>query len=450
MPTPALPAAPFARALVGVSGGRDSIALLHHLAAEGVAVEAAHVNYRLRGADSAADEALVRAVCAALGVPLHVHRVPPQDVPRAGRQAWARAVRYAFFGETAQARGLETVTVAHHADDQAETVLLALLRGGSLAALRGMRPRRWLAPERFPGVVLVRPLLAVPGRTVQAYADAHGLAWRDDAGNRDRRYRRALVRHDLLPRLDARAPGVADRLAALADVAAALHARERRWQRRFLARHLDGHRLDVGALAALPSDRQAAVLSALVPRLLPGAPPAHTRVEALRRLLGAQVGRRVAWAEGTVWREREALRFVPAFATTGDAAETPSKTSLRPAQAVRFGAWMLEAAAVAPCPAAPGHDPHVAFVPAAAFPLAVRTWRAGDRLAVQAGEAPRRVAGLLTRAKVAPSERAAWPFVLSCTGEPLWVPGVRVGAAGEARPGEACVRVVFSAAPTDG
>lgn len=430
--------------LVGVSGGRDSTVLLHRLVAEGVPVEAAHVNYGLRGADSDADEAFVRALCARLGVPLHVHRVPPSDVPSANRQAWARGVRYTFFGETATARSLATVAVAHHADDQAETVLLGLLRGRSLASLRGMQPRRWLDRARFPGVVLVRPLLGRPRADVQAYAEAHGLAWREDASNNDRRYRRNALRHDLLPRLETLAPGVAVRLVGLAAEASALHRAYRRRAMRLLGDAVaDDGTVSLSVLRQPHETWAFPVLMQAVARFFPSATPSHTRAEALFGLIDAQPGRRVVWPEGTVWRERNVLRFVPE--TSGVAA--PFTASLHPGQTVALGTWTFAADAPAPFPGDPCRDPRIAYVPLPAFPLAIRPWQAGERLDVLGASGMPRISGLLTRAKVPPSARGGWPLVLAASGEALWLPGVRLGQGCRLAPGEPSVRVVFSSEP---
>lgn len=442
---PPLPPVLFARALVGVSGGRDSVVLLHNLVMQGVEVDAAHVNYGLRGADSDADEAFVRDLCARLGVPLHVLRVMPENVPSANRQAWARAVRYTFFGETAAALGLTAVAVAHHADDQAETVLLGLLRSRSLAGFRGMRPRRGLDRARFPGVVLVRPLLGVRRADLAAYADAHGLAWREDASNQDRRYRRSAVRHDLLPRLETLAPGIVPRLVGLADEAAAIHRAHRRQTSTLVkaSLHPDGT-VPLEPLRQLLPVWQETVLREAVARFLPGVPADQTRVAAVRKLIDAQPGRKVVWREGTVWRERDALRFVPASSPD---AEATAATLLRPGQTVAFGAWTFAASDSAPMPSDPGRDPNVAYVPLAAFPLAIRAWQAGERLDVLGLQGVPRISGLLTRAKVPPSVRAGWPVVRSASGEALWLPGVRVGKACAGAVGEPSVRVAFSTEP---
>ena len=151
---------PGGQVLCAVSGGRDSMVLLHYLldraARDGFALHAAHINHHIRP-EADADAAFVAAQCAALGVPLHLGEA---DVPALagerglGLEEAGRTVRYAVLWETAQALGEDTViATAHHADDNAETLLLHLLRGSGLNGLGGIPPRRG---------ALVRPLLRVP------------------------------------------------------------------------------------------------------------------------------------------------------------------------------------------------------------------------------------------------------------------------------------------------
>ena len=156
--------------LVMLSGGRDSVCLLHMLR-----WPAMHMNYGLR-ADADADEAFCRSLCASLGVPLTVVR--PASPPRGNLQAWARDERYA----AALALTDSDVAVAHTASDQAETVLYRLLTSGTV---RGMPQRRGR---------IVRPLLSMTREEVTAYCVSHGLAWREDASNDDGRFARNRIR----------------------------------------------------------------------------------------------------------------------------------------------------------------------------------------------------------------------------------------------------------------
>ncbi len=216
--------------LVAVSGGVDSTALfvaLRELAEEqALNLSIGHVNHSLRGAESDADEAAVRGLGGRAGVPVYARRVDPRAL-REGRSSRerptleeaARRVRYQALYELADAAGADLIATAHHADDQAETVLLRLLRGTGPDGLAGI-------PERSPDGRVVRPLLRVSRREIVAYARARGVDWREDASNADPRHPRNRLRTRWLPAL------VQDfnpqLLRALCDLAEA-QARDKEW-----------------------------------------------------------------------------------------------------------------------------------------------------------------------------------------------------------------------------
>jgi tRNA(Ile)-lysidine synthase len=186
------------RVLVACSGGVDSTALLDalHGLARRFALELAvgHVNHGLRGADSEADEAFVRGLAAERGLPVRVARADPRPLRRDGPsrsrptlQEAARRLRYEALDKLAAEAGAERIVTAHTADDQAETLLLRLLRGTGPDGLGGI-------PERSPDGRIARPLLRVPRAEVLAHARRRGLAWREDASNAKPDYARNRVR----------------------------------------------------------------------------------------------------------------------------------------------------------------------------------------------------------------------------------------------------------------
>jgi tRNA(Ile)-lysidine synthase len=188
--------------LIGASGGIDSTVLVHGvhaLAAElRIRPVLGHVHHGLRGAEADADEAFVRSLGATLAAPVLVRRVAPRALREGGPsrsrptlQEAARRLRYAALAELAAAAGAERIATAHTLDDQAETVLLRLLRGSGPAGLGGI-------PERSPDGRIVRPLLAVSRAEIERFARARGLLWREDASNRDPAYARARLRRDWL------------------------------------------------------------------------------------------------------------------------------------------------------------------------------------------------------------------------------------------------------------
>jgi tRNA(Ile)-lysidine synthase len=191
--------------LVAVSGGLDSTVLLHalHFLAENhrLNLSIGHVNHGLRGDESEADEAAVCGLATALGWPVQVARVDPgalcEGVPsreRPTRQEAARTLRYRALAAMAERSGAARIATAHTADDQAETVLLRLMRGTSPDGLGGI-------PERSPDGRIVRPLLRVSRGQIEGFARARRLLWREDSSNRHVEYARNRLRRHWLPGL---------------------------------------------------------------------------------------------------------------------------------------------------------------------------------------------------------------------------------------------------------
>jgi tRNA(Ile)-lysidine synthase len=208
--------------IVGVSGGPDSLCLLHVLCrlavAYGVGLHVAHLNHRIRGPEADADAAFVADLAATWGLPCTVEARDVPALAREGKLALeeaARQARYTFLAAVAARLGSRTVAVAHNADDQVESVIMHLLRGSGLAGLRGMLPLADYcllgeAAGGQPGLSLVRPLLEVPRADVEAYCAAHGLKPRFDRSNLDTTYHRNRLRHELIPYLESYNPNISE------------------------------------------------------------------------------------------------------------------------------------------------------------------------------------------------------------------------------------------------
>ena len=186
--------------LVAVSGGADSVSLLDVLLRAGYSCIAAHCNFSLRGEESDRDEAFVRELCAQMNVPLVVTQFDTPAYARAnkiGIELAARELRYRWFDETARQHGCQAIAVAHHQNDQAETLLMNLKRGAGLRGLAGMRPKSAnpMAPDSVP---VVRPLLCTTRDYIEHYLkDKRALSWVTDSTNSDLTISRNAVREQL-------------------------------------------------------------------------------------------------------------------------------------------------------------------------------------------------------------------------------------------------------------
>jgi tRNA(Ile)-lysidine synthase len=201
------------RILLALSGGADSVALLHALAAVRrkfhFELAAAHLNHGLRAAESDRDEAFVRGLCASMRIELIVERSHGLQKTRGNLEARARAARHRFLSATAERIGADYIALAHQADDQAETVMLRLLRGAGVAGLGAMA-------ESGAGKI-IRPLLQVRRSAILDYVGAIGATFVEDSTNASLKHDRNRVRHRLMPLLERDyAPGLTGRLVELA------------------------------------------------------------------------------------------------------------------------------------------------------------------------------------------------------------------------------------------
>jgi tRNA(Ile)-lysidine synthase len=415
---------PAVRVAVAFSGGRDSVALLDALAtlaaSLGIAVSAIHVHHGLSPNADAWAEFCART-CATLGVPLAIRRVEVRRAASESPEAAARTARYAAFAQV----DVDFVALAHHADDQAETVLLQLLRGAGPRGLAAMP----LVRAARAGPTLVRPLLALPRRAIAAYVAARGLAWVDDESNTDRGPKRNFLRHEIVPRLAAAFPGYPATIARgaglqaeaieLADALAALDATGQ-----VLQDPVGGASLDRAALAALAARAPARARNLLRWYLreagLPA--PSSARLAAmLDQFVRAPADARVRFAHAGVELGIHRGRIV-AHAT---------------AVAPYAIAWQGEASLALPHGTLEFASRVGAGIAAAMLGergLTVRPRTGGERIRLVAGGPSRSLKHLLHGAGIAPWDRASYPLVYR--GDALVaVPGVGVDASHQAASG---------------
>jgi tRNA(Ile)-lysidine synthase len=226
------------RICVAISGGADSVALLLtlHAANEanrdalGVGISAAHINHHLRGEESNADQQFVEDLCISLDIPLHLHQadIPARIAktraegnPETIEEA-ARIARYEFFSTLLNSGHADAILTAHTLDDQAETVLMKLLRGAWTEGLSGIHP-----VITQPKGKILRPFLSTRRAEIEAFLKQSNQPWREDSTNADTAFTRNKIRHELLPQLRAFNPSIDQTLANLAELA---REEESRWQ----------------------------------------------------------------------------------------------------------------------------------------------------------------------------------------------------------------------------
>ncbi len=412
-----------AQLTLALSGGVDSIAALDILSglapSHPFALDCLHVNHRI-SPNAGAWARFARAAAARYGLKCTIRTVDLAPHRRLGVEGAARAARYAAF--TRVRSGF--VVLAQHRDDQAETVLLQLVRGAGVAGLAAMAPAR---PAGQGGPVLLRPLLGATRTELERHARSRGLEWVEDESNADERRARNFVRRRALPMLAELNPAATANLARSAahlaealELARALAALDAR-----TVMH-DG-RLSVAALARLPSARAKNLLRWVIGEAGLGAPETVRLDEILRQLVTARgdAAVRVAIGGAVVRRYRDGVWIVPERA--------PPPPGFRAAWHGR-PAWRLsELGGTLRFKAMSGSG--VAARALAGRRVEVRLRTGGERFQPDRRGATRTLKALLQESALPPWERARLPLVY-CEGNLVAVPGIGVAAATAAGRGE--------------
>ncbi len=400
--------------LVGVSGGLDSIVLVDLLSHFQVPLQIAHVQYGLRGAASFKDADLVRQLAASIGVCYHELDLTNQQPERGSMQEWARDVRYAWFAQLAKEQSLGQVSVAHHADDQLETILLNLNRGSGLAGLSGMSDVRQLNS----GITLFRPLLPFNREDLTAYARSRGLVWREDESNTNPQYARNALRQELgsMPLLEYR---------AFRDAGLGLQSRIAELKKTLLNALHETRHLSEGEWKALPPIIRGWMVLEIIREIDPEAPRRKTVVETVERLLSSQTGRHVEVGSVRVTRERDGLTFSPLFKDAW--AEVGFNPLVLGSEiVVGGGSLRVEAILVEPSELNQAHQ-NEAYLDGDALGnwVVMRRWRDGDRFCPLGSEGSTKVKSFLTDAHVSAAHKKEVP-VVDAAGKLAWIVGHRI------------------------
>ena len=433
--------APGQHVLVAVSGGPDSIALLSLLAnlapAWQLKLTAIHFNYGLRGSESDGDEAFVASFCRARNIPLVVRRpVLAKQRRVSSLQALARWARYEAMKSLAHEIRADRIVTGHTANDQAETILMWMLRGAGLTGLTGMP---FIREE-----IIVRPLLRATREEVLDYLKQEKLAWRQDSSNMKGLYRRNRIRRELLPVMAHITPSIIRLLERQADL---LRADEL-----YLEQVVDqlctssvtvdasrGQRFDGKALAALPPALQRRLVRRMLKAIhVEGRVPGFRMVEAvLHFVLGKTKGRRLVLRMAEVTRDRGGIFVVrpKAQAVVRDGSTTvhhapavsisiPS-TVYWPGTKQEIHVQVMTRQAAEPLLKRQTSDCALFDADRLSEPLVIRSWRAGDRFYPRGMRGKsKKLQDLFTDMKVNRLERNMIPLLVAPEGI-LWVVGRR-------------------------
>jgi tRNA(Ile)-lysidine synthase len=422
--------------LAAVSGGPDSVCMLHILVAlsgeMGFEVKVAHLDHQFRGEESRRDAEFVAQLADRFGLPCFCHE---ENVPRflmsnaMSAQDAARVLRYQFLVKTSKLEYCQRIATGHNADDQAETVLMRVLRGAGPDGLAGIPPKR-------EGII-IRPLLACWRSEIEEYLAEHDLPYRTDESNTDPKYLRNEIRRDLLPELRRYNPQIAKSLVNLAAIMADVSAHFDRATDLALPEVLKTARvgqfvLDLETLAGYDEALKRSVFRRVFQSLRPDLPPlASQHVEKLLSMLRkGEVGASTELPD----RARARIEHGCVVFSHGEGPPKAEERTLDvPGTAEFAGAGLTLTAELLPreelgyCPTEADEDIALFDWDAVAPALVVRSKREGDRFQPFGMEGTQSLKDFFVNSKIAFSFRPSVPILCDEEGI-LWVVGVRRAA----------------------
>jgi tRNA(Ile)-lysidine synthase len=409
------------RLAVAVSGGVDSVALLLLLlelrSEVGMVLSVSHVNHQLRGEESDEDERFVAGLARRHSLELHARNAPPTQTRKSGVEAAARKLRYDFFRELARQGRISKIATAHTLDDQAETVLLRMVRGTGIRGLAGIHPRLLLQERgRILGEV-IRPLLGFRRTELEAFLGQRAQAWREDSSNRDLTFLRNRMRHRVLPLLQENfGPAAVENLADLAEIA---RAEEEHWHsahpeaRGYEPRPANKGSLAIASLSALSLAAQRRLIRDWLEVSGRDLSVSFRLIEEVLDLAHGPAGKRLELPCGNALRRgRQDLCLEPAGARPARLEyeyhlPIPGRVEV-PSLGVRIEAVLVDRKCIPESERERLLDP--ARLPKA---LIVRNWRPGDRFWPAHTKEAKKVKELLSDHHIAGAEKRLWPVAVA-------------------------------------
>lgn len=403
--------APDLKLLLATSGGLDSMTLLHLLHETDQPFEVAHCNFQLRGEESDGDQTLIEKTCEQLNIPLHVKTFDTDSFSKEnklGTQEAARELRYTWFNEVLSSRNLDLITTAHHADDQAETIVMNFLRGSGPAGLSGMQV---LKGNRF------RPLLSFKKQAIAEYASKHQIQFREDSSNQSKKYRRNHIRLDIIPSLTEINPNLVDTLASQGAIMQEIQDLTKATLPSLVESIDHSKTIDIEKL-----------LSTSFPILILGEifredNLSREQLIEIRNLCDSQSGAYFESGSLRVSRDRDRLKYTRKETSIR---QTETFASFEELAASRFKARILDPSE------AKFAGPSEAWFDAdkITYPLILRSWSEGDRFQPLGMSGTQKISDLLVQKKVALSDKSK--VTVLCMGEDiLWIPNLHSSEKGK-------------------
>ena len=427
--------------LVAVSGGPDSVCLLHILVKLQAEIKAklhvAHLNHQLRGAESEADADYVSDLAHQWGIPATIER---QDVKsyqarqRLSLEEAAREVRYRFLTQVAGSIGADRVAVGHTRDDHIETILMHLIRGAGTRGLRGLQPyTEW--KSKTGSLIIIRPLLEISHQETEDYCRQHKLAPRLDASNLSLSPLRNRIRHQLLPLLQSYNPRIAEALLRTGDIASDdidfVDKEIARLWNRIAQQRRETVILDKKRFDQLPSTLKRYLLRASVEKLLGSAKDIEMRhIEEMMSALGKPAGKRLSLPGGLIFSlGYDQYQLATDMTSLSPLPKLEGEVQLNIPGQTRLPGWRIEATIIDPSvvKGKPEKDDFTAYLDLGKTgdKLLVRPRQWGDKFQPLGLSQPKKVGEFMIDAKIPRAWRGKIPIVCS-PGQILWVVGWRI------------------------
>lgn len=429
--------------VVAVSGGVDSMALLHilHRLSPKLKLKliAAHVNHGFRE-QSLAEAELVRSYCMERDILFETIELNMPDYlerTNENSQAASRKRRYEFFHDVAQRYEAAAIALAHHADDQAETVLMHVLRGSGLSGISGMQNSR---VEK--NVELIRPLLRMRKNQLVLLCQQEQVPYLEDSSNQSRDYHRNELRLDVMPMLERYNPQLVESLGRLASIAseedAWLQEKTEERYRQIVTKQGESFILSCHALCNEPIALQRRLIKLILSYLSQAAAMiSYEGIERIRTVAGdhAKATLRMDIGEGIMCiREYEVLRFVHIkqyHLLRSTSGSLNIELEQLPCE-LQYGDWRIYADIIPfnQLPQLQSKYEAVFDADALTFPLHIRSRKNGDRMRVLGLNGSKKVQDMFVDGKIAAAERDTYPIIVNSEDDVLWLPGMRRSSIG--------------------